>query len=39
MRKVREKTYLYCEKKKTFNAKRFNDKRTKYHIKKIRNVL
>ena len=35
---MRKKTYLYCEKK-TFNAKRFNDKKTKYHIKKVRNVL
>ena len=38
MRKVREKTYLYY-KKKTFNAKRFNNKRIKHHIKRVYNVL
>ena len=30
---------LRIKKKKTFNAKRFNDKKTKYHIKKVRDIL
>ena len=38
MRKTRKKTYLYCEKK-TLNAKRFYNKKTKHHIKKVRDIL
>ena len=34
----RRRIYI-ANKKKTFNAKRFNDKKTKHHIKKVRNVL
>ena len=35
----RRRIYIANKKKETLNAKRFGDKKTKHHIKKVRDVL